>query len=101
MRDVRYLPEAREELRSTLAWCETHRVTGFANQLLVDLSTSIHEIAERPFAWPVSKLETRLRVRHLSRTRYSVFYHVTSGAITIVAIAHMSQRPGYWLERIR
>jgi plasmid stabilization system protein ParE len=99
MREVKYAPEAREELNSTIAWCQQHRASGFARQLLGTLSTAIHEIAERPLAWPVSKLEQRLRVRQLRRIRYSVFYRVTSDAITIVAIAHMSQRPGYWLDR--
>jgi toxin ParE1/3/4 len=101
MREVRYLPEARDELRSTIAWCQQHRASGFAKQLLGDLETAIQEIAERPLTWPVSKLEQRLRVRQLGRIRYSVFYRATSEAITIVAIAHTSRRQGYWLDRIR
>jgi plasmid stabilization system protein ParE len=99
MREVRYLPEARDELKSTIAWCQQHRVSGFATQLLGELSTAIREIAELPLAWPVSRLEKRLRVRQLRRIRYSVFYRATPKAITIVAILHMSQRPGYWLDR--
>jgi hypothetical protein len=42
-----------------------------------------------------------VRVRYLRRLRYGLFYLVERDTITLVAIAHTSRRPGYWLDRLR
>lgn len=66
----------------------------------MEISDSIVQIAELPDAWPLSRLDPRVRVRYLRRLRYGIFYLVELDVITVVAVAHTSRRPGYWLSRI-
>ena len=95
------LDAARAELDAAVLWYRDHRNTGVAEMFLADIADAILQIAELAEAWPVSRLDPRVRARHLRRLRYGLFYVVDSEAVTIVAIAHTSRRPGYWLDRIR
>ena len=101
MREIRYLDAARAELDATVVWYRDHRTAGGAEMFLTDISDAILQIAELPDAWPVSRIDSRVRVRYLRRLRYGLFYVVDREAVTIVAIAHTSRRPGYWLDRMR
>jgi len=101
MREILYLDAARAELDAAVLWSRDHRTTGVAEMFLADIADAILQIAELPDAWPISRLDSRVRVRYLRRLRYGLFYVVDREAITIVAIAHTSRRPGYWLDRLR
>jgi plasmid stabilization system protein ParE len=101
MREIRYLDAARAELDAAVVWCRDHRTAGVAEMVLTDISDAILQIAELPDAWPVSRIDSRVRVRYLHRLRYGLFYVVDRESVTIVAIAHTSRRPGYWLDRMR
>lgn len=101
MREILYLDAARAELDAAVVWYRDHRTAGMAEMFLADISDAILQIAELPDAWPVSRIDSRVRVRQLRRLRYGLFYVVGNRAITIVAIAHTSRRPGYWLDWIR
>jgi plasmid stabilization system protein ParE len=101
MREIRYLGAARAELDAAVRWYRDHRAAGVAEMFLADISDAILQIAEPPDAWPVSRIDPRVRVRYLRRLRYGLFYVVDSEAIIIVTIAHTSRRPGYWLDRLR
>lgn len=101
MREILYLDAARAELDAAVMWYRDHRTAGVAEMFLADISDTILQIAELSEAWPVSRSDPRVRVRYLRRQRYGLFYVVESDAVTIVAIAHTSRRPGYWLDRIR
>lgn len=101
MREILYLDATRAELDAAVLWYRDHRTTGVAEMFLADIADAILQLAELPDAWPVSRLDSRIRVRYLRRQRYGLFYVVDSETITIVAIAHTSRRPGYWLDRVR
>lgn len=101
MREIRYLDATRAELDAAITWYRDHRTTGVAEMFLAELSASILEIAEHPEAWPISRFDVRVRVRYLRRLRYGICYLVGADTITIVAVAHTSRRPGYWLDRLR
>lgn len=101
MREILYLDPARAELDAAVLWYRDHRTTGVAEMFLADIADAILQIAELPDAWPVSNIDARVRVRYLRRLRYGLFYVVGTEAVTIVAIAHTSRRPGYWLDRLR
>jgi plasmid stabilization system protein ParE len=101
MREIRYLDAARANLDAALSWHETRRSRDAASRFLEQIGASIERIVDLPLAWPVSKLDPRVRVRKLRRIRCAIFYALTPDAVTVVAIAHTSRRPGYWLERIR
>jgi toxin ParE1/3/4 len=101
LREIQYLEAAREELAAAVLWHQTQRSTDVATRFLEDVAATLHQIAEFPEAWPVSKLDPRVRVRQLRRIRYPVFYLLAAERVTVVAIAHTSRRPGYWLDRVR
>lgn len=101
MRQIRYLDATRAELDAAVTWYRDHQTTDVAETLLTAISDSIIQIAELPNAWPISTLDPRVRVRYLRRLRYGIFYLVDVDFITIVAVAHTSRRPGYWLDRLR
>lgn len=86
MRRIRYLDATGAEIKAAVTWYRAHRTTGTAEMFLREISDSITQIAELPNAWPISKVDRRVRVRDL---------------ITVVAVAHTSRRPGYWLDRLR
>ncbi|HEX3762487.1 MAG TPA: type II toxin-antitoxin system RelE/ParE family toxin [Kofleriaceae bacterium] len=101
MRQILYLDAARAELDAAVLGYRDHRTTGMAEMFLADIADAILPIAELPDAWPISKIDPRVRVRYPRRLRYGLFYVVNGDAVTIVAIAHTSRRPGYRLDRIR
>lgn len=101
MREILYLDAARAELDAAVLWYRDHRTAGMAELFLADISDAILQIAELPDAWPVPRIDSRVRVRHLRRLRDGLLHVVDSRAVPIVAIAHTSRRPGYWLDRIR
>jgi plasmid stabilization system protein ParE len=101
MLEVRYLDAARADLDAAVSWHETQRSRDTASRFLEEIGASIERIAALPLAWPISKLDPRVRVRQLRRIRYAIFYVLAAEAVTVVAIAHTSRRPGYWLDRIR
>ena len=101
MRQIRYLDATRAELDAAVTWYRDHRTTGVAEIFLTEISDSIVQIAELPDAWPISKLDPRVRVRYLRRLRYGIFYLVDADFITVVAVAHTSRRPGYWKDRLK
>ena len=100
MRELRYLDAARADLDAAVSWHETQRSSDAALRFLEQIGASIERIVDLPLAWPVSKLDPRVRVRKLRRLRYAI-YLLTPDALTVVAIAHTSRRPGYWRNRIR
>jgi plasmid stabilization system protein ParE len=90
----------REELGAAARWYDDRLGAAAAEQVLAELSESILLIAELPEAWPLSKFHPRVRARYLRRLRYATFYAVSDDLITVIAIAHTSRRPGYWLDQV-
>jgi plasmid stabilization system protein ParE len=57
---------------------------------------AIERIEESPLAWP--PFESGCRRFMLHRFPYFVVYLVEGERILVVAFAHTSRRPGYWLD---
>ena len=98
--EIRYFQAALEELDAAITWYRDHRPAHIGELFLQEVSGSILQLAEFPKASPVSRVDSRVRVRNLGRLRYAIFYQADD-ALTIVAVAHTSRRPGYWLDRIK
>ena len=99
-REIRYLDEAREDLRAEVSWYREHRGVHVAECFLDEISEAVELLAELPDAGPVSALDSRVRIRNLRRIRHTIVYQVRPATIFILAIAHMRRRPGYWLDRV-
>jgi plasmid stabilization system protein ParE len=98
---LRILSAAEEENASTIEWLIAHASPDRAAIYDAAISKALEEILELPLAWPRWKAFPDVRVRHLRDISYSVFYRVRERVVLVVAFAHMSRRPGYWLDRVK
>jgi toxin ParE1/3/4 len=95
----RYHPRAQAEYRAAVAWYR-ERSRDAARRLVEAVNAGLRSIRERPLAWPVWRGGPARR-RLLHKFPYSLFFAVDGGEVVILAVAHHSRRPGYWVERMR
>ena len=97
MIDVRYHEAAEAELYDALGFLEL-RTKGLGRRLLNEVRRTAARIAE----FPSLGAEIRPGVRKLPlRTfRYSLIYAVDDRSVLILAVAHASRRPDYWIGRL-
>jgi plasmid stabilization system protein ParE len=98
---LRVLPAAEEENAAAIEWLVAHVSSERAAGHVAAISKVLHEILELPLAWPRWRVRPDVRVRHLRDIPYSIFYRVQNRVVLVVAFAHMSRKPGYWLDRIK
>jgi toxin ParE1/3/4 len=98
------LKEVEIEIATHAAWYETRRAS-LGEDFLADVDRALAMIAAAPLTWPLWPLPRARRVgaRHvtLERFPFSVAYIVTYDVVQVIAVAHMSRKPGYWLRRVR
>lgn len=98
---VRLHPGAAADLDSAGDWYEL-QLAGLGADLVDEVSHALDAIAERPMAWPLwPGVDEVAGVRRflLARFPFAVGYVVEAEQITVLAIAHLRRRPGYWLMR--
>ncbi len=98
---LRLLAEAETEIESARQYLNL-QVLELGTRFLDDLDLTLQEISLRPASFP--KLETLpddqpYRRALLSDFRYAVIYECLDEEIVVVAVAHTSRRPSYWLNR--
>ena len=94
-------PEADEEIQAAVRYYEGSR-PGLGDDFLAELRTHLERIADDPLSLP--KLETapkRLDIRRtlILRFKYVVVLAVVENEVFVLAVAHGSRRPNYWLKR--
>jgi plasmid stabilization system protein ParE len=96
----RFHRDARAEYRSAVAWYR-ERSLDAARGLVGAVAEGLRTIEETPLAWPLWR-GGPVRRRVLRRFPYSLFYLESPEReqIVIVAVAHHSRSPGYWLSRL-
>lgn len=99
MTSYRYHPEARAEYQAAIAWYRA-RSRDAAQGLANAVDEGLHSIREQPLAWPTWR-GGPVRRRVLHRFPYSLFFSVNDAAVVILAVAHHSRRPGYWVHRAK
>ena len=102
MNPPRILDEAADELARAAAYLEGER-PGCAQAFLGAYEETLNQLVQFPESGPaVAGLSNRCQLRSflIHRFRYSVIVGIFDGTPTIVAVAHASRKPGYWLERI-
>lgn len=90
-------PEARFELTQAVEYYQT-RETNLGSEFLEDVFKTILRIIEFPKAFP--KFSTNARRCLVNRFPFAIIYQIRDNEIFIVAITHLSQKPGYWKERM-
>lgn len=98
MKNIRFLAAARHELLAeVLYYSESEAGSGakFASAFEQALTIA----AQFPLAGPSGPGETRkVMVKDFP---VSVFYLMENEGIVVVAVAHHSRRPGYWMDRLK
>lgn len=56
-------------------------------------------VAKAPGQFPVGADNPRFRRAVAFRFPYVLFFHIVGDEPIVVAVAHSSRRPGYWLDR--
>jgi plasmid stabilization system protein ParE len=92
-----FLLEARQDLRETARYYESQR-RGLGKEFRAEVLAEVARIEGSPEALPV--LEEGVRRGRVHRFPYGVFYRIHNQEIVIIAVSHLSRRPGHWLSRL-
>lgn len=102
MRRARYHPAARDELRAAIRHDEAER-PGRGALLEAAVSHLLRRLCHLPASaprWPGIDGPLEVRRARVRRHPYVVVYLTFADHLAIVAVAHTSRRPGYWLARV-
>ncbi len=99
--NVSILEEAQEEIDEARKYLN-RQSPGLGQRFLDDVTDRLAEIAVNPLRFP--KVETlpddsRYRRALLHVFRYAVVFEILDDLALIIAVAHCSRKPNYWLGR--
>jgi plasmid stabilization system protein ParE len=95
---VRFLPSASAELAAVRAYYNGKR-RGLGAEFSREVRAALARIRSAPLACPKVPDAPNARRALLERFPYCVVFYVDGKTVFIVAVAHMSRRPGYWRGR--
>ncbi|MFN3680698.1 MAG: type II toxin-antitoxin system RelE/ParE family toxin [Nitrospira sp.] len=96
MTPVKYHEAAEEELLNEIGYLEL-RAQGLGRRFFAEVRRAEHLIAQFPES--AEEIRSGIRKRILRTFRYSLIYSVEQEGLLILAVAHQSRRPGYWVGR--
>ena len=73
-------------------------IVDFGARFRVEVERVIALIRQAPEAWP--RLSHSTRRCRTSRFPYGIIYRIKNGVIEVLAVAHSSRRPKYWVDRL-
>ena len=97
MKDVKFLPDAEEEMYEAARYYQS-QAPGLGGEYLSEVERAVLSIAKAPLTWP--KIEGELRRRIVRRFPFGILYYTDLKETVIVAIAHLRRKPGYWKNRL-
>jgi hypothetical protein len=97
VKTVRYHEAAQNELLREIGYLEL-RAKGLGRRLLREVTRAETMIAEFPESG--DEILPRIRKQVLQKFRFSLIYAMEEGEPLILALAHHSRRPGYWIGRV-
>ena len=93
---VKYHEAAEEELLHEIGYLEL-RATGLGRRFLAEVERAERAISQFPES--AEEIRPGIRKRILRQFRYSLIYSMEKDGLLILAVAHHSRRPGYWVGR--
>ena len=91
-------PEAEAELDEAERWYE-ERAVGLGLDFLFEVDATVGRIRAFPRAWPEVRPGIRRALVH--RFPFGLLYAPSQDLIYVVAVMHLSRKPGYWRDRLR
>ena len=96
--NVRFFKAAQIEFDSAVEYYET-QLSGLGVRYRHEVLQSLERIKLFPDAYsPISKRTRRCLV---SQFPFGIIYKATLDEIIVVAVAHLHQRPDYWVSRVK
>jgi hypothetical protein len=96
-RALSFHPDIFYEVNDAYTWYEV-KSSGLGKQFITELENAFELIKITPLYW--AKFSGRFRKYLLKRFPFGVIYRVEKSEIYVVAIMHLSRKPGYWKKRI-
>ncbi len=94
---LEFHPDVTFEIQESYLWYDS-KSKGLGDDFLNELESAFLSIQDMPETWPVySKFFRRYL---LSKFPYGIIYKAKSNHIFIIAVMHLSRKPGYWQTRI-
>ena len=93
----RFHEAAEAELTETVSYYDA-KAAGLGDRFVEDLKAARRYIERYPEIAPV--IDHGVRAKVLDRFPFSVMYLVEGNELFILAVAHQSKRPGYWIDRL-
>jgi len=90
-------PDAESEFDQAVAYYEA-RQSGLGLELADAVLATIAQILDYPEAGSSFSKNTRRCLA--KRFPYGIIYQIHEGTVRIIAVAHLSRRPGYWEDRV-
>jgi toxin ParE1/3/4 len=97
MKNIIFHPEAEREFEYSAIYYESES-KGLGSKFLLQVEKGLVHIVERPEAWPPLGSK-RLRRYLLHYFPYAIVYKDDPETLFILAIMHLSRKPGYWRNR--
>ena len=98
MKAVRYHEAAEHELLSEIGYLEL-RAEKLGRRFFDEIRRAENLMARFPEAG--SEILPGIRKMRLRKFRYSLIYLIERDTLLILAVAHQSRRPGYWMARVQ
>ena len=95
-----FLEPAQAELNEAFQFYEAQR-EGLGDEFAREVFRTIQRILNHPHAWArLSKQSRRCRTK---RFPYGIIYQIREEEkrVLIIAVMHLSRKPGYWKPRLR
>jgi len=93
----RFHPEAAQEYFEAVLYYKEIS-SELSNAFTQSVDKGIYNIIENATTWPI--IEDNVRRHLIDRFPYGIYYTIESRYILIVAVMHMSRKPGYWKNRL-
>jgi hypothetical protein len=96
---IRFHPQASAEAVFSLDYYESKEM-GLGARFLQDLSETLDRVQAHPNAWPEIPTKNQIFRRCLfKRFPYALVYKTQKNLIGVMAVMHLSRKPGYWSKR--
>jgi plasmid stabilization system protein ParE len=95
------LPAAFAELQDAVAFLNNERL-GLGDELLEAVQHILERLLQFPalgHVLPNTKAKGEFRRILVPQFRYALIYRLHGTSLQIIALAHTSRKPGYWLAR--
>lgn len=98
MTPIKYHEAAEVELLNEIGYLEL-RAKGLGRRFFAEVCRAENLIAQ--FSESAEEIRPGIRKRLLRKFRYSLIYSREKDSLLILAVAHHSRRPEYWVGRVR